>query len=398
MSSESPFLNTDTIDNAADLVNSTLISKAYIDEELKYLSIDWKELLKDQVSNIEITETIYNNDKNNLNILYSLLQSLDRSKSQHLASNKIITQKDATIQALNKKIDTLSKQLQDTEIKLANSEQINQAALSKKVKELSHVNKIQSLDLRKLKNWCNDVKVKYQVEMKKKNVEIEELRNKLLNKRNLSSTITYGIPLNPGSSPNITSDSNINSNIVYHNNPIIDNSVKPLVDHGLVQSVLNNEYEDIVSNLTKVIESLMSENLKFSSFLKSLSEYYLSINTQLSNIHHKTTNIKVISNPSETLDFDRIKLIDLSSNKMFEEVESFEIVTRPILENIYRNYEHISNLLDALDNSAVSFSVSESSRILQLANELEITKKNWQNALDTIENWKKYLHLNSIDT
>ena len=99
MASESPYLDTESILNASDLINSTLISKGYITEKLNFNSINWKDLVQDQIENniqelakldeLKVTETIYNNDKNIINIIYSLLQSIERNKAQNKSFNKV---------------------------------------------------------------------------------------------------------------------------------------------------------------------------------------------------------------------------------------------------------------------------------------------------------------------
>lgn len=161
MASESPYLDTESILNASDLINSTLISKGYITEKLNFNSINWKDLVQDQIENniqelakldeLKVTETIYNNDKNIINIIYSLLQSIERNKAQNKSFNKVISKKDSTIRDLQKKIESLEHQVDQSESRLNRFVQIDQLQLSKRVQDLSHVNKLQTQDLNKLK-------------------------------------------------------------------------------------------------------------------------------------------------------------------------------------------------------------------------------------------------------
>ncbi|CUM66991.1 uncharacterized protein PRCAT00004678001 [Priceomyces carsonii] len=389
MSTDRPYLDIETIKNAAELVNSTLISKAYIDDEIKFISIDWKDLLKNQVSDLKITEEIYNNDKNGLNIIYSLLQALDRSKAQHRSSNKILGQKDAMIGTLNKKIESLESRLVDSESRLDKVIQFDKGSLTKKVQELSRINKIQTQDLNKLKIWCSDVRAKYHIELKKKNLEIDQLRNKLISKRNLSSTITYGRPLSSSPSEDIP---NVNLNVVHNNIPSIDNSSLHVHQSSNLEPLIQKEYEEIVSGLTTVIESLVTENFKLATFIKSLNDYYTNLNNQISNSKFKNLETNLL-NPSEAIDLNAISNSDSDETKKhFDEMESFDYVAKPLLNNIYRNYHNISNLVEQIStNSMTSHHESEDMRkIKQLTEELEITKRNWQEAIKTLESWKAY--------
>lgn len=409
MPSDPPYLDTEAILNASDLINSTLISKGYISERLNFNSINWKDLIKDQVSNrtnenstnlddLEITETIYNNDKNIINIIYSLLQSIERNKAQNKSFNKVISKKDSTIKELQKRVELLEHQAESSESKLNRFIQVDQLQLSKRVQDLSHVNKLQSQDLNKLKNWCTDIRTKYHIELKKKNNEIEQLKNQLLDKRNLSRTTSFGIPLSLDSSRNneVTSfDQDINSNIIYNHNPIIDNT-NPNTQLGTsLQPVLSKQYEQIVIDLTQLIENLISENHKFSRFIKLINSYYQSLNIQLSSINHKRFDTDSLPNPSDVIDLNEFNAdLDRADSKdLLDEIESFEYITKPLLNNVYKNYHYVSNLVDLVNSNDQVDDIENgisSKKIDELKEELEIVTRNWQDAIKTLENWKIY--------
>ena len=412
MASDSPYLDTEAILNASDLINSTLISKGYITEKLNFNSINWKDLVQDQTENniqeepskldeLKVTETIYNNDKNIINIIYSLLQSIERNKVQNKTFNKVISKKDSTIRDLQKRIESLENQVDQSESRLNRFVQIDQLQLSKRVQDLSHVNKLQSQDLNKLKNWCTDIKTKYHVELKKKNIEIDHLKNQLLDKKNLSTTTTFGIPLSYDSSRNndtTSFDQDINSNIIYNHNPIIDNTNPNTRLNSSLQPVLNKQYEQIVIDLTQLIENLISENHKFSRFIKLINNYYQNLNIQLSNINHKQLDVRSLPNPSDLIDLNEftgdLDPASVNSKDSLDEIESFEYITKPLLNNVYKNYHYVSNLVELADSNSAQINENEngfsSKKIDELKTELEIVTRNWQDAIKTLENWKNY--------
>ncbi|CUM45719.1 uncharacterized protein AC631_01597 [Debaryomyces fabryi] len=414
MASDPPYLDTEAIFNASDLINSTLISKGYITEKLNFNSINWKDLVQDQIENnrdeeptkldeLKVTEAIYNNDKNIINIIYSLLQSIERNKAQNKSFNKVISKKDSTIRDLQKKVESLEHQVEHSESRLNRFVQIDQLQLSKRVHDLTHINKLQSQDLNKLKNWCTDIKTKYHIELKKKNIEIDQLKNQLLEKKNLSTTTAFGIPLSIDSSRNNNTtsfDQDINSNVIYNHNPIIDNTNPNTHSNTSLLPILNEQYEQIVIDLTQLIENLISENHKFSRFIKLVNNYYQSLNIQLSNINHKHLDVHNLPNPSDLIDLNEFTgdSANISSKDSLDEIESFEYITKPLLNNVYKNYHYVSNLVELVDSNNSQINVNEngfsSKKIDELKTELEIVTRNWQDAIKTLENWKNYQHAN----
>ncbi|KAK6454541.1 Afadin and alpha-actinin-binding-domain-containing protein [Scheffersomyces xylosifermentans] len=394
----SGYLDTEPIHHASEIINSMLLSRAYTDQKLSFVTIDWEELVKDQIldneevprlNELKVTETLYNNDRAIVNIIHSLLVALDRNRGQQKLSNQTISQKDSTIAKLKERVDVLESKLKQSETKISKLVQFDQNELNKRITDLTRHNRIQSQDLNKLKNWAGDIKTKYKVELKKKDLEIDELKNKLLEKRNLSSTLTYGIPL---STPTTTDDSTtINANIIYNNNPIIDNT--KTIGNGVtsltVQSVVNQEYTELSSNLTAVIESLASENYKFSKFMEAINEYYYDFNNQLTDSKFKDMSAWNLPNPSNIIDLQAISSVDSAIVQQYlDELESFDVLAKPILNNIYKFYHNMTNLIRNLDTTATYSPEGDDGRAKHLEKELEIMTRNWKDALKTAENWK----------
>lgn len=356
----SNYLDIDAIENASELLNSTLQSKGYISTPLLFNSINWNDLVTDDnLKNLEITEEIYNNDKNFINIIYSLQKSIERHQSQSKSFNKMIMSKDSKIESLSKQVESLQAKLNDLQLKNNQFEAIDKNQLQIKINDLNKLNKLQNNDLVKLKNWCNDLKIKYNVELKRKNIEISQLKNQILENRKLSNT-------------------DINSNLILDNDPIIDNS-GPQQDSS---NAVIEQHEDILNQLTDLITKLMKENSKFSKFIKILNEYISNLNLQIFNKNSQNLNLINLTNPSKIIDLNQIV------NDDSDELESFEILSKPLINNVYKNFHYLNDLINSIDSQIDS--TSSDPTISKLRQENDILYSNWQSAIKALEDWKSY--------
>lgn len=384
------YLDIESLRNAADLINSTLLSKGYVDEKLYFNTIDWSHLLSDQPqqASLETTDVVYNNDKNIINIVFSLLKSIERNKAQNQAFNRQLSQKDATIANLNKKIDHLTTQVSQQQMQISKLYQFDHTQLNNKVQSLTQINKLQSQDLNRLNNWCKDIKTKYGVEIRRRNLEITSLKAKLLEKRNLSSTLTMGLPY---PSPDTVSslhemDENVNPNIIYNNTPVVNNaaSTTSLLPQKLTP-IVSQEYETIANLLTEMVQNLIRENYKFSKFLSLINNYVLNLNNGM------TSTLSDIPSPSEIVDLRELSseaLNSVSSKDLNNDIEAFEPLAKPVLNNIYKHYH---NVVELVELKMANYGGGHSSETVdKLEKELEIVRKNWQDSLKTLEEWKKY--------
>lgn len=385
------YLDKDAISSASELINSTLTSKDYIQQELLFNSIDWDRLKKGQPQDFDLslTDTIYNNDKNVINIIYALLQSVERQQLKNKQFNKVLNQKDEEIEELKRKNRQLESKLSKMDDKLAVTKYEN-TSLSKTIDQLETQNKLQTQDLTKLKHWCNDIKQKYQIELKRKNFDITSLKDQLIEKRNLSTTITYGI-----SSGSYTLEDNEaevdlkngNANIVYNNNPVINH----LSDTNLLPPVLQTKYEQIVTDLTSVANNLVKENFKFSKFIQIMNKYYNNLNYNLSFLNNDKI---MLSHPSDFINVSQL-ITDIDDSSQLQNIEAFEYIINPFLNNIYKNYHYILNLVTRLndqfegqDPGGAGLSDKSSDEVQRLRHELNIVTQNWKEALQTLDNWK----------
>lgn len=386
-------LSVEAIRNAAELVNTSLLSKGYIESELKFPIIDWPYLIQDQphkddLAHIEVKETLYNNDKNVINIIYSLTQSIDRHQVQHKSFNKAITQKNLTIDELRAKVHLLENQVRDYEDRLDRTVHVDQISLTEQVRSLTLKNKLHSLEIQRLKNFNTDLQTKYQVEMRKKAIEISQLKDKLLDSRNLSNTTSYGRPfdLTPKSG-DLTSFPEVNTNIIYNNKPIIDNSF--VEESGIVNAIREQENESIATQLSQLIESLIKENSKFANFVNELNRYFDKFNEQMSVLNYRKLSVTSLINPSTEIDLEKVL------NEVSTDLEPFELISRPLLSNVYKNYNYVSGLVDvAVSNLEVGFagqSDQDTQKIIDsLKEENQALQEKWQDAIKSLENWKRY--------
>ncbi|SGZ48277.1 CIC11C00000002040 [Sungouiella intermedia] len=388
-------LSIEAIKNAAELVNSSLVSKGFITDELMFPVINWPQLIQDQpnkddLAKIEITPTIYNNDKNVINIIYSLTQSIDRHQAQHKSFNRTITQKNATIDELRAKVHQLEQQVHNYEDRLDKTVHIDQISLTERVNELSRKTKVQALEVSRLKSHNAEIQTKYAVDMRKKSLEISKLKDKLLDSRSLSNTLSFGRPFLLRSSLGDRLESpEINTNVIYNNKPIIDNT-KPLEEVSLTL-VREQEYDGIATQLSQLIENLIKENSKFANFVSELNGYFNKFNSQMSVLNYRKLGTSSLVNPSDEIDLNRI-MKDTSTD-----VEPFEFISRPLLSNIYKNYHYVSGLVDMavsnLDADSVLDTLDWKKTIETLKEENQSLQKKWQEAIKALEDWKKYRHI-----
>lgn len=359
--------------------------------------INWPQLIQDQpnkddLAKIEITPTVYNNDKNVINIIYSLTQSIDRHQAQHKSFNRTITQKNATIDELRAKVHQLEQQVHNYEDRLDKTVHIDQISLTERVNELSRKTKVQALEVSRLKSHNAEIQTKYAVDMRKKSLEISKLKDKLLDSRSLSNTLSFGRPflLTSRSSLGDRLESpEINTNVIYNNKPIIDNT-KPLEEVSLTP-VRDQEYDGIATQLSQLIENLIKENSKFANFVNELNGYFNKFNSQMSVLNYRKLGTSSLVNPSDEIDLNRI-MKDTSTD-----VEPFEFISRPLLSNIYKNYHYVSGLVDMavsnLDADSALDTLDWKKTIETLKEENQSLQKKWQEAIKALEDWKKYRHI-----
>lgn len=378
------------IRTAAQLINNELKVQKYLDTDLKFLTIDSEELLGTSDSSTQPLASAFNNDRDTINIIYSLIKSVERGRQQRRLMAKEILLRDNAIEKLNQKVDSLHRQLSNTETKLKELSNFNQTELKSKITTLGHENKFQKSEITKLRNYCKNQSQLHEVEIKKAAIQIDNLKSQLIEKRNLSSTLTYGVPLNLDGqryrARPTTAEELINSNVIINNIPSSDDQNDTQLPADIKQ-ILTDEYGEIVDNLTNLIQSMTTENYRFIKYISLLSDYTADLNHSLSGIRGKS-QIK-LPKPTEIIDLEKFYNIEQEEvDNYYSKEEPFDRAVKHLTNNIYHNYHVLQKILEGINGQNNELHLARENANLKA--ELEKITKYWQDSLKTLQNWKKY--------
>lgn len=381
--------NVEPIESASELLNSTLRSKGYIKEAIKFASIDWEELIRDQLDReslrkFEVTSTIFDNDKNIINIIYSLLRAVDRHNEQQKALHESLSLKSRTVEELQRKVEQLQSLNEKQEKKLDRLVQVDQTLLEKRNAELLRTNKKQSQELTRLKSWTGEIQTKYEIEVRKKDIEISQLKDKVLDSKNLHYRLSFGRP----SSATRSHSHEINPSMIHNNIHTIDNDLIPNQTDGRPNNesdgALKQEYDGIANQLSELSENLIKENSKYAHFVEELNAYFNKFNTQLSALNFKNLTNEHLINPSDEIDLARI--LEATNN----EIDPFDHVSSPLLSNIYKNNHYVSALVDLALSSGRRGRQGEDDELEKLKKENAQLYQNLDEAVLALERWQQY--------
>ncbi|OBA23858.1 hypothetical protein METBIDRAFT_76793 [Metschnikowia bicuspidata var. bicuspidata NRRL YB-4993] len=391
------YLNVETIRNAAELINSTLVTKGHISEDLKFVTTNWAELISDQpdkkaLETLTVQEGIYNNDKNVVNAIYSLVQSIDKHNRQHEASNQVLAEKETEIARLQRKLHRAELETSACEKKLARVLHTDLATLTQLNEQLEKRTRAQTREILRLKNLNCELRSKYEVERRRMALESSELKSALLHSRGLSTAISYGRPMKFGSvqSHASTPEPDPNPHLVHGNKPSVNNTEpRPLMHKSPETSeIAKNEYEGIATQLLEVIEQLMNENGKFAKLTRALTAYVEKVNASIRPENVRRENGPDLASPAEFID---VQFISAETN---EEVVPFELSSAPLLRGVYNNYDAIATLVDMAVNSLLESRTFDDQRRLDkmdlLAEENRQLSSSLQDALKALEEWRRH--------
>ncbi|KAH3665819.1 hypothetical protein OGAPHI_004007 [Ogataea philodendri] len=173
-----------SIKNAAQYVNEKLSAKGYFSNKpnklrkLLLLSLDSDQLFKENMENLEINDKIYENDKNTMNIIYSLLNSTEISKQFKETALKKMADKDSEIRQLREEVARLNDKLEEKEkhVQSLNLEIIKFDLHSNHYKTmLNNVNAKYKEQERTFKLYTEEVKR----ELRRNEIEVDRLENRL---------------------------------------------------------------------------------------------------------------------------------------------------------------------------------------------------------------------------
>lgn len=331
------YLDRDVVVNAAATVNLALLDRGYITDKLRFNTVDREEL---ELPEFEVTETIYNNDKDTINIIYSLLKLNDDRQEQARKFNKRMAEHESELALLRREVGSLRKQLLASEAETNRLTQVELPQRELRVNELTRVNKLQAQEVARLKTLASDIKQKYQVELKKKNSEVAQLKDRLLEDSNL------------GLSP---------LGAIRDHLPRFDNASAPSVS---IENVLTQELEATIEQLTELLTKLSEDNAKYAEFVRAVTGHLSRVSTQLSR-HGPLPSV------SDEIDLDKIR----RAAALHEE---FERIATPLLNALYKLHRH----LDVGE-------VPENAEIDTLRRENRVLQNNWQTALDSIDQLRR---------
>lgn len=402
------YLNVDAIRSAADLLNSSLAAKGYITNDLLFPTVDWKILIKDQsetnLDALKIQPTLYNNDKNVINLLYSLTQALDRHTQQHRALISTIDKRDKTIAHLQLKVAQLEAHTRNVETKLSRAD-CDLAAVLDRTNLLVRQNKAQQQELTRLRNWNADLQAKYDVELRKKTLEISMLRDKLLDTRNLSTTLTYGKlgeVLHYGNNRDGRDGRdgrgtagrtlNVNTNLIYGNMPVeqLEPQTHLSPDESLA-AVVREEYDDIAAQLSELLERILRENGRFSTFCRCVNDYFHQLNSELALLAASSTAITTplttrVLSPADVIDLKKVTAVSV------DEVEPFETVSAPLMARLHENFDCLAAMMAVGREPAPVNLQMDGDELNRLREENGDLKDNLKEALRALDGYKEYKH------
>ncbi|KAG7193984.1 uncharacterized protein KQ657_005183 [Scheffersomyces spartinae] len=387
------------IRTAAELINKELKIQKYLDTDLKFLTIDHDQLIEEDDDDASSSLAVFDNDKNTINIIYSLLKSVERGRRQRRLMAKELQLKDQVIDRLKAKVESLNHQLSSTETKLNEQSNFNQVELKSKIKTLNQENKFQKAEITKLRTHSKNQSQMHEVELKRSAIQINNLKTQLIDKRNLSSTLTYGIPLTTTTTlgGRSTANDEINSNIVLNNNANIPSDEQEHeYEHESqfnnnidIKQILTEEYGEIVDNLTNLIQSMTTENYRFIKFISLLNDYTSDLNHSLTGIRGKNHSQIRLPKPTKILDlevFYNIKQDEVDS--YYSKEEPFDLAVKQLTNNVYHQYHILSKILQDINGQNDRLHLSRENA--NLKTELDKITKYWQDSLKTLQNWKKY--------
>jgi hypothetical protein len=326
------------IKNAAELVNSILSARGYHNEALMFASVD------------SIDDTL-KNDKAVLNIVYALLQELDKSKNDRNYLNEVLADKNEIIKHFETSNSELSTQ-NGVLRREVNSQKNEIEILTAQIRSLKQGNRQRDHKLIQERNVNNSLRTKYEIDIKRKQVIIEKLQNKLLSKRRKYL------------------------NIIQGNNYIHDQ-----LTQGETKIQLDQELESMLVNLSDLINKLTAQNsssvelLNFIiAYLSVLSDYYKA----------KITGQKEHAPPNPQYFKQIMKLPEKGDipTEISHMVDIDEL--QPLV------MDHFNSLYESMTMELmIDSDRSQSSRVVQLQQVVDQLQRNLDVAMETNEEWRK---------
>lgn len=381
-----------TFSKAVDVVNAELHSKGYIFENLQFLTTDWKKFAEPnsgpEIQAFVESNAVYTNEKHVVNALYTLVENMKRQQQQHQKFSDTISMKQAEIDQLRVRCDSLESRNKTLEAKLGQEVGVNRISAKNKVALKEKLTRAQHGEIIKLRSMNSVLQSRLQIASKKHEQETSALRDQLLDQRNLSSTSTFGRPMmlqppRPGSQGEVP----VNTNILYNNKASINNvtEISLSAPTEALGVALAQEHEGVANQLLELIDNLLKENAKYARFIGSVNKYIVRLNSEILDLNQRNFSDTSLQNPSRAIDMAQI------AQETTEKIETFEFVSKPFLSNIYTNFHYVEGLIELLAsvyNQGEGFQ-QESAALRELRKENDHLRESLHDALKALEEWKK---------
>lgn len=332
----------DDIKNASELVNSVLVARGYNTDRLLFPSID-------------TVEDAQGNDKAVLNTIYALLQELDKSQNERAYLNEVLRDKNEIIKHFedsNTELNSATKRLQ----RELQSNRNEVELLNQRVKAIHRSRESAKFELVKERNVVNSLKTKYDTDMRRKTVIIEQLQDKLLSKRRKFFSVMN------------------DNNFAEDSPPLYDSKIQ-----------LDRELESMMVNLSDLIDKITFEN---SSSVKLLN-FVVGYLTVLSNYKKHDTTSNVPPSPNfffENLERERQDADKSTSTTHIRHLTNSSNLEKTLIEQLNKLYEGVT--MDFMISERESKSL-QSSKVVQLQQTVEQLQKNLDSAIETNEEWRR---------
>jgi len=366
-------VDVESIRRASELINSILFAKGFFEEgEKSNDCLLFKSINQEQ---LETEEQTYENDKLTINTIYALIQNYDKSKQERTFLLDQLNDKKEIInhyETSNKELYSKNEVL--TRINNRQQNEIN--SLKNQLKNMKHEKHIEERNLINERNSTLSLKTKYEVDIKKKNIMISQLQDKLLNRSKKFQTIFEG------HNPSFTSTTDIQQ----------DNS-----------KIMNQELEGLLEGLGNLITNLTLQNDKNTKFINYLTSYLTILNDFLIRKLNFQDDIQMVALPP-TPKFYYEKFENSQQQELIKSGQDDDITTKishiidfqkiqvVVFDNLEKFYEVLTNENyntgsgGTLNNGVGQY---ESEKIQQLEQQIVELSNNLNSALETNENWSK---------
>lgn len=325
------------LQSAAAYINSSLVTKGYLKEDQR---IDFASLGDSK----DDDRSLVTNDTRIINVIYGLLDAVDNDNSNSERQQSKITELEKRLEreAIEKRKISLQLQAAERRI-LSDSLKQQQLQSSMKMAEVNHINTKE--ELTRLSGLVSQLKTQFANELRRKDVEISKIKMRLSEPRHGKTHY--------GSKGTLTRlDSRSPAANAIESSPVREETV-----------------EKLSQTLVQLNDALVAEN---GLLLKELYK----VNCEICKANGKPPALEEFVWKGPNLGAAGVARRTAHGNK--------------ISASIYSNLKQISDLLNDPNVVSVDEVRDRDKTIAHLTEKLRETTENWQKAIKTMDEWKKY--------